>query len=130
MVAGRKVRCARCKVDWFPVPHEAAAADPPESAAARDGASGPGDAGARDQGPPAALTMPPDHSAMDRLAMRSAPVPTPRTLLAAWSASIVVLVLLVSGTIVWRDGIVHAWPASARVLGVLGIAAEARPPAK
>jgi len=122
LVAGRKVRCARCGQDWFPA-GPAVAVDPPKVAEVPVPAPDP----VPERAPAAAMTMPPEHNAMDRLAKESVSTPTPMPLKAAWAASAVALVLLVAGAIVWRADIVRAWPPGERLFSVFGTPAEARP---
>lgn len=120
LVAGRKVRCARCGKDWFPSGPAAVvvpAAPPP--AEMPDPAPEPA--------PAAAMTMPPEHNAMDRLAKESIPAATPLPLKAAWAGSIALLALLIVGAFVWRADLVRAWPPSERLFSAFGSAAEARP---
>ena len=50
-------------------------------------------------------------------------------LTAAWAASIVLLVLIVAATLVWRDEIAHALPATGRLYAWVGLpAASTAPP--
>jgi len=135
LVAGRKVRCARCGQDWFPAgPKVVAEAPPPPPVnAPAPGPAAEPDAGVRpDHGaghtpPPTAMDMPPEHSAMDRLAKEAgSPSPTPLPLKAAWAVSLATLVLLIAGAIVWHADIAQAWPPGQRVLSVFGGTMEAR----
>ncbi len=124
LVAGRKVRCARCATNWSPAPAEVAEAAPPEPAPPAPEVAPPEDV---TFDPPAALptavlAMPPDFNAMDRLAMEATVPRSPLALKAAWGVSLAVLVILVASVIVWRDAVAHAWPPSERVLGVFGMA--------
>lgn len=119
MRPGRRVRCAQCRTDWVPVV-EADAADPdgiepqtpPEDEARAGGADHPPD-------PPAAPAV----SAMDRLAAWS----DTRwrggfALRAAWAASLLLLAGCLIAAIVWRVGVMHLWPPSARLFRALGLA--------
>ena len=126
LVAGRKVRCARCGQDWFPA-GPAVAVDPPPVAATARSESAPDHVPEHAAPPAAAMTMPPEHNAMDRLAKESVSTPTPMPLKAAWAASAAVLVLLVAGAIIWRADIARAWPPGERLFSVFGAPAEARP---
>jgi hypothetical protein len=73
------------------------------------------------------MDMPPEHSAMDRLAKEAgSPSPPPLPLKAAWAVSLATLVLLIAGAIVWHTDIAQAWPPSQRVLSVFGGTMEAR----
>lgn len=127
LVAGRKVRCARCGKDWFPAGPKvvAEAPPPPVSAPVPEPNSGVRpDPGAGHAAAP--MAMPPEHNAMDRLAKESTRSPTPLPLKAAWAVSLAALVLLVAGAVVWRADIAQAWPPMQRVLSVFGSTMEAR----
>jgi predicted Zn finger-like uncharacterized protein len=109
LVARRKVRCARCGVEWFPTPIAA----PPEPAPPPPEPDIPEPAGRRLD----AMLMPPEDNAMRQLARTAQAPSVPPALKAAWGASLAALVLLTVGVIVWRDAVVHVWPPSARLLG-------------
>lgn len=112
VVAGRAVRCARCGTDWTPIPRPLPApeVDMPEPPSwAPFAAAGP------ERSPVVAAP-----SRFQR--------PTERQLvLGGWVLSAVVLVLLGWAAIGWRDGIMRAWPPSARAYAALGLAGPARP---
>ncbi len=118
---GRKLRCARCNTEWAPVELEAPVAAPPSSAT--QPFEGPVD----DEPPPPSpgrLAV----SAMDLLAAHRKRQESPRSLRIAWIASIVVLVGLVAAGLIWRRGIMVAWPPSGRLYGLVGLAAAPEVP--
>jgi predicted Zn finger-like uncharacterized protein len=104
--SGRKVRCARCGAEWRvlrePLPPSnlglAASAPDPD----RSGEGGAKVATAGSEGHP------------ERFAWLSGGrLPALR---AAWIASGVVLLLIVASVVTWRQDIIKAWPAGARIL--------------
>jgi predicted Zn finger-like uncharacterized protein len=121
---GRVVRCARCGGEWVPVaappavePIEPAAPDmaPPPAwpRPVRDPVSAEADGLAE---PRAQL------SAMDRLAAHPAWPQSHLRLRIAWAASILLLALGAWGAFGWRGQIVDAWPPSARMYALFGVA--------
>jgi predicted Zn finger-like uncharacterized protein len=98
----RMVRCARCGNKWM-APQSLVAPTPPS-------ATGPAK-------PAGAIDSLPAVTAMDRLAAQAATPIRPAGLLAAWILTAFVLVAGVAATMTWRQSIVRAWPASARILG-------------
>lgn len=122
---GRTVRCVRCGEQWVPISDEepeipeeppAAEPEPPEAPA----------------GPPPPLrepaAPPPTLTAMERLASQPAALPPrPRGLRVAWAASIIAVGLICWGLIMWRTELVQAWPPSARLYDMLGLAPQQAP---
>ena len=112
--AGRTVRCTRCGEEWVagPTTPDVTLESEPEP----DAADPFGEERLADP-PPA-----PRLSAMDRLASHPAPVPRrDGRLVAAWVASVVLLLAVVIGLIAWRGPIMHAWPPSIRLFDALGL---------
>jgi hypothetical protein len=95
------VRCARCGNKWM-APQNVIAAPPSDTGAANQAG---------------AVASLPAVTAMDRLAAQAARPTRPSGLLAAWVLSVFVLIAGVAATTAWRQSIVQAWPASARILG-------------
>jgi len=56
-------------------------------------------------------------TAMDRLSSAAEPPPRGVALVLAWVATLVILVAAAVAVVIWREQIVQAWPASARLLG-------------
>jgi predicted Zn finger-like uncharacterized protein len=96
----RLVRCARCRNAWAPVPSGGDAV-PPD--------------GGYNLVPPGPESLPPV-TAMDRLAAPPPGRSSSSALLAAWVVSLAVLASGVAAIVIWRDSVMHAWPASALVL--------------
>jgi predicted Zn finger-like uncharacterized protein len=122
LAPGRSVRCTRCSEEWQAIPATAPPTNPADE---------PGDE-------PAARTPPPQPSAaasprltaMDRLASQPAAVPRASNgLRVAWAASLLVLLLFVGGMLIWRAGVMRAWPPSTRLYDAIGLA-PAPPPAR
>jgi predicted Zn finger-like uncharacterized protein len=130
---GRAVRCARCGGDWVPVaalppvePIEPAAPDmSPPPAWPRHG---PHSVPAEADGAAASLEPPARLSAMDRLAAHPAWPQSRLRLRVAWAASIVLLALGAWGAFGWRGQIIDAWPPSARMYALFGVAPGAGSP--
>jgi hypothetical protein len=102
------VRCARCGGEWM-AGQEASKDEPPALRRA--------DVTAQEE--PAHRWEPgfaPAVTAMDRLAAPAPRHPRPARLIAAWVATFVVLAASLAAIITWRDKVVHAWPASGRIL--------------
>jgi predicted Zn finger-like uncharacterized protein len=124
LTAGRIVRCARCAVEWTPVPPAAA---PPEAEA-------PPPPSTDEPAPPpvrtpeAPLAPTPRQSAMDRLAAHPVRLQRSTLLRLAWAASLVLLVLAFGAAFAWRDRIVSAWPPSAHAYAALGMHPQAPVP--
>jgi predicted Zn finger-like uncharacterized protein len=127
VTAGRTVRCARCGGEWTPV--QAGAVE-------RESEITPMEAPPSDFSEPVAITTPPapvsdatpvaepsprPSSAMDRLAVQSAPPSSRLRLRLAWLASLVLLALLCFAAYAWRADIVEAWPPSARMYAAFGM---------
>jgi predicted Zn finger-like uncharacterized protein len=111
LAPGRAVRCTRCGEQWLPV--KAARPDPAEAAFERS-VSPP-----QDQYPPA---PPSPLTAMERLASQPAPLPQASLgLRAAWTASLVVVLLFGWGVIALRTDLMRAWPPSTRLYEAIGL---------
>ena len=109
-LAGRMVRCARCATEWIPVTEAPAPAQtetlpttpPPESEPITPSPF------------PPQIVVPP----------REAPVlaePPPQSAVLAWVASLVVIVIVVAASYVWRADVMLAWPPSQRAYQALGL---------
>ena len=111
MTPRRMVRCERCGNEWVAV----------QEVEASPGATEPVDVGADQVAPEANVASPPppaaNVAAMNRLAPSRPSRERDVGLLAAWIASIVLLVAAATAVLVWRSDVVRAWPASARLLG-------------
>jgi predicted Zn finger-like uncharacterized protein len=112
-IAGRVVKCARCGEQWTPVP-DAVAPLPPLTPMFE---------------PPPAPEAPRPVVAPRKLAEPVAEPPLepklagprrPVALIAAWGASVVLLIVIAIGAYAARDGIMQAWPPSQRLYGALG----------
>ena len=104
----RKVRCVRCGEEWEPLADEPPAIEQAEAAPA----------------PVPAWEEQPElrPSAMERLAQSPAVLPGRSLALpAAWTASVVALLLLVGGAYVWRSDVMRIWPPSARLYDMVGL---------
>jgi predicted Zn finger-like uncharacterized protein len=129
----RMVRCVRCSHSWLAgvpepeaPPAEAVAAESPAAAAATEGAetteaTAGGRLGSklRRRGP---ATEPPPP--IPKLDMDMGPAPPPKAgalVLAGWVATAVVLALGAWLGLEFHQDIMAAWPASARLYGLLGI---------
>lgn len=109
LVKGRKARCARCGTHFMPLPPDDGGLAPPST----DTDPEPAEAEA------AAVTATDDADPVTsgRLSVQSHVPRPPLALRAAWGASIVLLLLLGTGTVMWRDTVVRHWPAGALILG-------------
>ena len=116
-IAGTAMRCARCGETWTPVPRAEPEILPAEAPA------GP----AAD----ALIVTPPSRHVDATPALRSLltppspasrPVRRPPSVLAAWAASLAILVGITWAAIGHRQAVVHAWPPSARLYAALGFA--------
>jgi predicted Zn finger-like uncharacterized protein len=121
MRPGRRVRCVQCHAEWVPLPAGAAddADSPPDDRLPRVEVR-PSDEDL-DSEPPGARFA----SAMDRLAARSATQRASPALRIAWIASLVLLAAGIAAGCIWRDGIMHFWPPSARLFAMVGLAGDA-----
>ncbi len=108
MKPGRKTRCARCGTVWAPEP-EAEPAPPPEPAAA-------------EPEPPTPAS--PAITAADRPAGSPSRPPRSAALAAAWLLTALILAGGATSTVVWRAGVMRAWPPSSRILLLFGHVAE------
>ena len=111
---GRATRCARCEHRWVPLAAEVEAEPPP--LAELEAVS------------PPVLAVPTGPTAMDRLSAVSAPTQGKLALRLAWAASVLVLLLAIVGLYVGRAKIMGAWPPSARLYSVFGVAPNAETP--
>lgn len=117
LVPGRTLRCSRCSEQWTVVPPD------PEAEQETEPEAEPFHA-AEDHQPPAAPRL----TAMDRLASHPAPLPARNTpLRVAWLASVLLLVAVLVGMVVWRDTIMRAWPPSARLYSAMGFTPAPQP---
>jgi len=146
LTADRTVRCARCGENWKPMAPVAGQRDggherdslsatnqsAPAPAPARAPAPALARAGSTAAGPflndgsRAATALPSRGahpvSAMERLAaLAKHPRDPDMALTAAWAASVVLLVLILAATLVWRDEIAHVWPATGRLYAWVGL---------
>lgn len=125
LAPGRAVRCARCGVEWAPV----AAIEPPQAPIAAplpaqtDTAQEPVAPPVPDQ------PVPLGPAAANRVAKAAAaiqariPALRDTKLLAAWLASLLLLLLFAWAAYAGRAGIMAAWPPSQRLYGALGLTA-------
>jgi predicted Zn finger-like uncharacterized protein len=102
---GKPVRCARCTRQWVP------SIDAPEA------------------GPDMMDTyLPPDEAPMAGTDVvwpaRGSPGRAGVALRVAWAASVVAVLLLVTGAVAGRAGIMQAWPPSIRLYAALGLASD------
>ncbi len=129
LAAGKPVRCAKCSEIWTPALEVAA---PPPPAAEEPFEPAPPDL------PPAA-PPPPEPPSRPRLPSLRTPGPAGvdeerlppqnyedfsragRSSLLGWAVSLVVLIGLGAGAVVWREAVIAAWPASERLYAVLGL---------
>ena len=113
LAAGRVVRCAKCGVEWTPVPE-------PVAEAAAIPAPVPDE-------PVAVVPQPPPPDPADRLAPPTAAPARPRrgpsALLLAWVGSGLLIVALLAAAVVFREPIMRGWPPSQRVYGALHLRA-------
>lgn len=110
MRAGREVRCTRCGNQWVPL-----AEDEPQPVEAIEAESS-----LEQPPPPEAMTVA-GQTAMDRLAAGASPRVRDRTLVAAWVASVVGLLLLATALYVFRADLMAGWPPSARLFTAFGL---------
>ena len=101
---GKAVRCARCKGQWVP------SIDAPEASMADT----------------MDTYLPPDEAPMAGTDVvwpaRESPLRPSNALRVAWAASVVAVLLLATGAVAGRAGIMHAWPPSIRLYAALGLA--------
>jgi predicted Zn finger-like uncharacterized protein len=127
LMGRRAVRCSRCGKDWTPEispleagpqPHlldhsHADRADPPPLSEPEPA-----------QPPPPLPQFRPsarEFTAMQRL-VRTAEPPKPSVWVKiAWVLSLVLVALMLSGAVIFRAGIMRAWPPSARAYAALGL---------
>ena len=114
---GRATKCARCGHRWVPLAAEAPAdpAPPPEPPPL-------------EHKPEAVVVVPTGPTAMDRLGAASAAPRAELGLRLAWAASVLVLLLLIVGLYVGRNGIMGAWPPSIRLYSLFRVAPAAETP--
>ena len=126
VAAGRKVRCARCHEVWAAAPDGASAA-PADAAVALDPAAAATAAPA--SAPAAAPVLRAEPRRFDTLPGEEeeedgddedAP-PASRLWLAAWAASLLILVLGAGAVMHWHAAVIAAWPASVRLFAALGL---------
>jgi predicted Zn finger-like uncharacterized protein len=115
-LAGRVVRCARCATEWTPV----AEAPPPVPEDIPPPVPPPPLPPEWESEPivpspfPPQIVVPP----------RQPPVvaePPPQSAIFAWVASLVVIVIVVAASYVWRADVMLAWPPSQRAYQALGL---------
>lgn len=111
MTPRRMVRCERCGNEWVAVQEAEENLVAAEPSDAEVDLAGPEEEMA--SLPPAAANV----TAMDRLAPSRLHGRRDVGLVAAWIASVVLLVGAATATILCRSDVVRAWPASARLLG-------------
>ena len=119
---GRPTRCARCEHRWVPLPAPEEAVPPPPEPT-------PEPPSVVAEAPPEPPPLPPPGpTAMDRLAAVSAVKPeAPWALRLAWAGSAAALLLLAAALYAGRASVMVAWPPSARLYSVLGVAPAADP---
>ncbi len=105
LTPGKMVRCVRCGGEWVAA-EEAEQPDPARFAEATPEPPPP---------QPAAASAP--VTAMDHLTATASPARRSAGLMAAWILTLAVLTAAVVATIVWRNTVILAWPASSRILG-------------
>lgn len=120
LAPGRAVRCARCGVEWAPV----AAVEQPDPPIAVPPA--PSDPIQDESAHPASPGGTAEPVARNRMAL---PAPPDTKLLAAWLASVLLLLLLAWGAYAGRASIMAAWPPSERLYRALGVAVPHPAPA-
>jgi predicted Zn finger-like uncharacterized protein len=139
----RPLRCARCRHEWQATPADAAGGTAPEAAQPVPAGGPPPERFPPMPAPAAAPTAPevvadeppPQRPPPARGPRQHTPIdPLPageaepgedrarRIALAAWAASILLLLGLAAGAVVWRQQIMAAWPPSERVFVALGLA--------
>ena len=112
LVPGRVVRCARCGTDWTPVPPEPDPSPVPETVPE----------------PPSPPPSPPPDLAPESAPFdaRAGSQPQARrrfsALGLAWALSITILLACAWAAYAGRNGIMQAWPPSARAYATLGLA--------
>ena len=122
---GRPTRCARCEHRWVPLPAQEEAAPPPPEPVPVAAAEEPPEPSPEPPPPPIPPSGP---TAMDRLAAVSAAKPaSPWALRLAWAGSVAALLLFAAGLYAGRASVMAAWPPSARLFSVLGVAPAADP---
>jgi predicted Zn finger-like uncharacterized protein len=128
VTAGRLVRCAHCDGEWMPVqagapepePVPPSTVDPPQIVAEPVATRAPPTVPTGS--PPVVVEAAPrPSSAMDRLALQSAPPSSRLPLRLAWLASLALLAVLGWAAYARRAEIVDLWPPSARIYAVFGI---------
>ncbi len=108
LIPGRKTRCARCAAEWVPLRVDPPAPAKPEEPADPDA-------------PPLGMTSLAGLSAMDRLGAHPyRPMPS-MALRLAWVTTAMVVPLLVGCFFGYREAVMEAWPASARLYSAFGL---------
>ena len=127
LAPGRAVRCARCGVEWAPLP----AAEPIETVVARTPPAEPAPApdavasAVADERIPLGQAVPDSSPAIEPPRVRFKQRPD-RKLLGAWIASVLVLLVLAWGAYAGRAGIMRSWPPSIRLYSAAGLAAPSQ----
>ena len=109
LTPGRAVRCAQCEAQWVACPLEISASSPVPT-----------------DNPAFGTSPQPREShawtAVERLVSPPAGRPGRSRLIAAWVASIAVVVLLFGWAMIsWRPEIIQAWPPSTRLYDMFGL---------
>lgn len=138
VAAGRKVRCARCHEVWAAAPPEPATADTHPGPAPDGASAAPADAAVA-LDPAAAATAAPASAPAAAPVLRAEPrrfdtlpgeeedsddedaPPASRLWIAAWAASLLVLLLGAWAVVHWHAAVIAAWPASVRLFAALGL---------
>jgi predicted Zn finger-like uncharacterized protein len=109
-ITGRKVRCTHCGAEWVPfgnaVPEPIAAPPPPPLPP-----------------PPAPFLTVTGPALAARPSIEAVPQiePRPTALIAAWVATIVLVLAVIMVAIIRRGAIMNAWPASERLYSAFGL---------
>ncbi len=129
--AGRRMRCAKCRSEWMPIP-------PSETVALPAPGPRPDPATIPDEQPQHAPVSAPEPADLSSITagippMAAEPVirapfpeiapthePNRNAVIAGWVASVLVIVLALFLAIAFREAVMRHWPASARAYAALG----------